>query len=113
MDLYAELSGNDFKAQAARLVYLPMINPPGAGVCPAAFVGWVPPMIRTDWNNPLVGGPFDGVDEEGVPIIDETSRRGVLQRMYPDMFKNPPAEGPPPQAGQLPKMNPGPPNVAK
>jgi hypothetical protein len=87
IDLYTELSGTPFKAQAARLVFLPMVNPQGAGICPASFAGWVAPMIRTDWNNPLLGGPFDGLDEEGVPIVEEVSRRQVLQRMYPDMYK--------------------------
>jgi hypothetical protein len=94
IDLYAELSGNAFKAQAARLVYLPMVNPAGAGVCPAAFAGWVAPMVRTDWNNPLLGGPFEGVDDEGQPLVDEISRRQIVQRMYPGMYSS----APPPAA---------------
>jgi hypothetical protein len=102
IDLYTELSGNDFKAQAARLVSLPMVNPPGAGACPAAFASWIAPMLRTDSNNPLLGGPFDGTDEEGFPIIDEMSRRQVLQRMYPDMVRAGPPEGMGMPPGKMP-----------
>jgi hypothetical protein len=93
IDLYTELSGNEFKDQARRLVLVPMSNPAVAGACPAAFAAWIAPILQTDRNNPLLGGPFDGSDDEGVPILDENSRRQVLQRLYPEWFKNPAPAG--------------------
>jgi hypothetical protein len=92
VELYAQLHGNAFKAGAARLVFLPMCNPPGAGVCPVAFTAWAAPLIRQDKNNPLLGGPFDVSDSDGVPLIAEEIRMQVLRRLYPGTYK---AEPPP------------------
>ncbi len=84
VDLYTELGGNGYKAQAARLALVPMLNPPGTGVCPAGFAAWLSPVIRGDWNSPLLGGPFDISDDEGVPLVEETTRTRILQRLYPN-----------------------------
>lgn len=85
-DLYSRLGGRSFKAEAARMLLMPLQNPPGGGVCPAGLASWVPPLIQKDWDNPLLGGPFDVNDEEGQPLISEQSRRAVLQRLFPTLF---------------------------
>ena len=83
IDLYTELSGDQFKAQAARLVLLPMRAWTESGVCPVGLASWIPSLIEKKWENPLLGGPFDGNDDEGQPLVDEFTRRSVLQRLYP------------------------------
>jgi hypothetical protein len=95
-DLYARLNGIPFKAQAAGLVTLPLQMPFGAGVCPAGFSSWLAPRVLhssrgqprrvdLDANNPLLGGPFDGTDDAGQPLISEQTRRQVLQRLFPSL----------------------------
>ena len=61
-----------------------------AATCPVALANWVPPMIEKNWNNPLLGGPFDGNDEEGQPLIAELARTQVLQRLFPALYSNQP-----------------------
>jgi hypothetical protein len=49
------------------------------------LVQWLPTVVRDNkknWDSPLLGGPFDGNDEEGEPLIAEASRRNVLQRLH-------------------------------
>jgi len=99
IDLYRELSGRAFKEQAARMVLMSLQNPPGAGVCPLGLSAWVPPLIDKTWDNPLLGGPFDGVDDEGQPLVDKISREQVMRRLYPGSFKT---EAPADMAGQTP-----------
>jgi hypothetical protein len=82
-DLYSRLNGRAFKAQAARLLVMPFQDSLSCGVCPVGLVGWVPTLIEKDWNNPLLGGPFDGDDDEGQPLVPETARRQVLTRLFP------------------------------
>jgi hypothetical protein len=103
IDLYTELSGNRFKAQAASLVSVP-VPVPGAGTCPISLLNWRNALalvrdsdgkVRINADNPLLGGPFDGTDEEGVPIIEDMSRRAVLQRLYPGMINSGPPQGAP------------------
>jgi hypothetical protein len=66
LDLYDGLDGREVKealAKASRLV---------------------PLLPRTDpalFRSPIVQGPFDVVDEEGVPYVDPQTMQGVLQRM--------------------------------
>jgi hypothetical protein len=83
LDLYARLHGRSFKAQAARLLAMPFQNPPGGGACPVGLASWIAPVIEKDWDNPLLGGPFDGTDDEGQPLVGEQARRQVLQRLFP------------------------------
>lgn len=85
---YARLGGRTFKAQVVRMLLLPFQNPPGGGVCPLGLANWVPPLIEKDWDNPLLGGPFDGTDDEGQPLIPEHSRRQVLQRLFPGLYND-------------------------
>lgn len=101
IDLYTELSGNQFKAQAARLVLLPMKVSMGDGVCPVGLASWIPPLIEKSWENPLLGGPFDGNDDEGQPLVDPYTRRSVLQRLFPGSVpqSQPPAGAPTQGAG--------------
>lgn len=84
--LYGELGGNTLKAQAARMVFMNTLNPACAGVCPVGVLGWVPGVAKDNWDNPLLGGPFDGVDDESQQLIDDHARLAVLQRLYPSMF---------------------------
>jgi hypothetical protein len=101
LDLYSRLHGRAFKAQAAGMLLMPMQNPPGGGVCPLGLTTWLAPLIEKDWNNPLVGQPFDGNDEEGQPLISEEARQSVLRRLFPALVKQIGAEAagvqPPPQ----------------
>jgi hypothetical protein len=113
MNLYARQGGNAFKREAARMVFLPM-QPAGAGLCPTQLLDGLTRMVlvaddkdkddkvkvRANWDNPLLGGPFDGTDSEGVPLIEKPARDTVLRRMYPAAFAAPPAESTPP--GQKP-----------
>ncbi len=85
IDLYSRLHGRNFKAQAARMLLMPFQNPPGGGACPLGLASWVPPLIEKDWNNPLLGGPFDGTDDEGEPLVPMQARRQLLERLYPAM----------------------------
>lgn len=86
IDLYSRLGGRGFKEQAVRMLLVPMQNPVGCGICPSGLVAWVPPLIQKDWDNPLLGGPFDGNDDEGQPLLPEQTRRQVLQRLFPTLF---------------------------
>jgi hypothetical protein len=95
VDLYSRLNGRTFKAQAARMLLMPLQNPPGGGACPLGLASWVPPLIEKDWNNPLLGGPFDGTDDEGNPLISEQARRQVLQRLFPSLAASLAQEAPP------------------
>lgn len=85
--LYAQLHGRIFKAQAARLLLMPFLQLPCAGACPVGLANWVPPLIEKNWDNPLLGGPFDGNDDEGQPLIGEQARQQVLQRLFPALFQ--------------------------
>jgi hypothetical protein len=85
VDLYARLNGRNFKAQAARLLLMPFQNLSGGGACPLGLVSWVPPMIEKNWDNPLLGGPFDGTDDEGEPLVPDQARKQLLQRLFPAM----------------------------
>jgi hypothetical protein len=87
IDLYRELSGRAFKEQAARMVIMPLQNPAGAGLCPVGLTAWIPPLIRKNWDNPLLGGPFDVLDNEGQPLVDLFSRAQVMRRLYPGSVK--------------------------
>ena len=91
---------------AARLMAMPFLNLPGGGACPVGLVSWVPPLIEKDWNNPLLGGPFDGDDNEGLPLVPEQPRRQVLQRLFPALVQamtqdQPPAS--PPSTSEQPR----------
>ncbi|HTU90890.1 MAG TPA: hypothetical protein VMF69_12505 [Gemmataceae bacterium] len=87
IDLYSRLGGRTFKANVARMLLMPTQNAPGGGVCPLGLVSWVPPLlIENNWDNPLLGGPFDGSDAEGRPLIPELARRQVLQRLFPSLY---------------------------
>ncbi len=92
-DLVNEVKGGWVKEkplywQCPRL--LPALLPAtGAGAVPVGFVGWLSPMIPTKaedpekpaaWSDPLVGGPFDGTDAAGSPLIQPHARAQVLQR---------------------------------
>ncbi|HEY7427644.1 MAG TPA: hypothetical protein VH682_25660, partial [Gemmataceae bacterium] len=129
VDLYSRLGGLTFKGQAASMVFLPS-QPAGAGACPTQLLGWLNHMVlvaddkeendkdkddkvkvRANWGNPLLGGPFDGEDNEKVPqpLIGEHSRDTVLRRMFPTVYA---ADAGKPQPGQQPaeppKRNKGP-----
>src|SRR5579875_44460 len=95
VDLYSRLNGRKFKAEAVRMLLMPWQNLPGGGACPLGLASWMPPLIEKDWNNPLLGGPFDGTDDEGEPLISEQSRRQVLQRLFPSLTASMTQETPP------------------
>jgi hypothetical protein len=101
IDLYTELSGNRFKALAAGFVLAPL-PVAGGGACPVSFLSWrnavgldrdADGQIRVNTDTPLLGGPFDGTDEEGIPLIDPISRRSVLQRISPGSVSSSPPPG--------------------
>jgi hypothetical protein len=89
VDLFSRLGGSTFKAQAAGMLLIPSLNPAGGGVCPIGLASWVPPLITKNWDNPLLGGPFDGTDEEGEPFISPVTKEQVLQRFFPALVRNP------------------------
>jgi hypothetical protein len=47
-----------------------------------------------DWLAPLLGGPFDGNDNTGQPLISAFVRKQMLDRYYPALQKKKPAAGP-------------------
>jgi hypothetical protein len=94
IDLYTELSGNSYKAQVAGLTLIPGPVPCGAGACPVAFAAWLPPLIRQSWENPILGGPFELHDSEGVPLVPPMIRERVLNRLYPQTGVSRPATSP-------------------
>jgi hypothetical protein len=106
VNLYSQLNGRTFKAQVTRMLLMPSLNPPGAGVCPVGLANWVPPLIVKDWNNPLLGGPFDGYDDEGQPLIGDMARMQVLNRLFPALSRGQPEGGPPPGQQRPPPMKP-------
>ena len=63
------------------------------------FAAWVPPLIRANWDNPLLGGPFDVADSEGYPLVDANTRQQVMRRLYPGSFNQ---QQPPNTTGQTP-----------
>jgi hypothetical protein len=83
VDLYSRLNGRTFKAQVACMLLMGLQNPPGGGACPLSLVSWIPPLIEKNWDNPLLGGPFDGTDDMGEPLISESARKQLLQRLFP------------------------------
>jgi hypothetical protein len=102
VDLYTELNGNAFKAQVAHLLLVPMRVGESAGACPTGLLDWIQRAgvvkagkgeARANWVNPLLGGPFDVVDDEGQPLIDQDSRLAVLRRLYPSSYKSEPPPG--------------------
>jgi hypothetical protein len=101
-DLYSRLHGDSFKVQSAGLLLVPVQTPRGAGACPASLALWMPPLLQSGWDNPLFGGPFDGNDEEGVPLVSEHARQTLLQRLFPATFKMQPAISPPEQPSATP-----------
>jgi hypothetical protein len=103
VDLYSRLNGRNFKAQVARMLLMPSQNPPGGGACPIGLASWVPPLIDKNWDNPLLGGPFDGTDEEGTPLIGEIARRQLYQRLFPAMAAEMKPQSPPPSAALSPR----------
>lgn len=102
VELYAELHGNGFKAQAARLMLVPLTNPLGAAACPASFTAWAAPLVSQEPRNPLLGGPFDAWDKEGYPLISLQARWDVLRRMYPNSYKSERPQAPPQTRPQPP-----------
>ncbi|HTU17745.1 MAG TPA: hypothetical protein VMG10_06740 [Gemmataceae bacterium] len=98
VNLYAQLNGRTFKTQVARMLLMPSLNPPGGGACPVALANWMPPLIEKDWNNPLLGGPFDGNDDEGQPLIGQIARDSVLHRLFPALYSGQQQAPPPSQA---------------
>jgi hypothetical protein len=61
-----------------------------AGPTPVGLLGalaWVGPDKKATWQSALVGGPFDGDDKEGVPLITPNVRRVVMERLYPGFGK--------------------------
>jgi hypothetical protein len=106
--MYAQLGGLPFKGQSAALVLLPTQAPLGGGCCPVGLASLLAPRefkpggggsrrIVLDKDNPLLGGPFDVLDEDGRPLIEDIYRRQVLQRLFPSLFTNQPQqEGAPP-----------------
>ncbi len=88
--------------------------PLGSGVCPVGLASWLAPRnvqpekgkpwrLDLDWGNPLLGGPFDGKDSEGYPLIDEHVRMSVLRRLYPALFASMPTPQIPPSPPPAPK----------
>jgi hypothetical protein len=65
------------QAAASALLGLPRI---GAGVAPVGLAAWLPAVIQRGWDSPLFGGPFDGKDPDGWPLISEEVRTRVLLR---------------------------------
>jgi hypothetical protein len=88
VDLYSRLGGATFKAQVAGMLLMPTHELPGGGVCPLGLASWVPTLIEKNWDNPLLGGPFDGDDDEGQPLISDVARGAILQRFFPALFQN-------------------------
>jgi hypothetical protein len=103
VDLYARLGGRTFKAQVVGMLLIPLQNPPGGGACPLGLASWIPPVIVKDWNNPLLGGPFDGTDDEGEPLISDSARRQMLQRLFPGYTIATSQEGAPEQTSVSPQ----------
>jgi hypothetical protein len=104
LDLVSELNRLPLNRQAAQLP-LALLPGPGAGAAPVGFASWLPPVIEQGWNNLLLGGPFDGVDGEGVPLIQPHVRIMVLQRRNPPKMPQRPPQGGP---GGAPQPSPGP-----
>jgi hypothetical protein len=122
IDLYRRQGGVAFKAQSAGLVLMPMQVPFGGGACPTGLTSllashriwpggksWEVDLDKSrrvdlDKDNPLLGGPFDGTDDEGVPLIESHARDTVMRRKYPAAFAAPAAESTPP--GQNPAASP-------
>ena len=98
-DLFSRLSGYSFKRQSAGLVLIPFQASLGAGACPIGLAGWVPPLIQKNWDNPLLGGPFDVNDEKGVPLVSDHARTTLLHRLFPAAFNLQPPSSPPQQMG--------------
>ena len=107
LDLYTEQNGNALTPQSVGLVLGAMPVPLGGGVCPAGLADWLAPrkfqpdkgkswQLDLDWGNPLLGGPFDGTDSEGYPLIEEHTRMAVLRRLYPALFASMPTSQTPP-----------------
>lgn len=112
VDLYSRLGGTTFKAQSASMLLMPSHILPGGGACPLGLASWVPkliekkedkkgPLFEMNWENPLLGGPFDGTDDEGQPLVSEIARDQVFQRFFPALYRasqqqrNAPPGGPP------------------
>jgi hypothetical protein len=122
LEVCNQAHGPQLNAQTAALAGL-MHPLPGGGVCPLPLAVWVPLQLvhpekhkdgtalvpNKDWSNPLLGGPFDRQDDEGVPFITAMVRQQVAQRLAP-VKNRPGATRPPvpPAGGQpAPGMPPG------
>jgi hypothetical protein len=99
LDLVSELNRLPLQWQAIQPATGALLSAPGAGAVPVGFVGWLAPASRPGGTGPLFAGPFDGVDEEGLPLIPPHVRNQVHQR------RNPP--GPPQGAPQGRPEGPG------
>jgi hypothetical protein len=121
VDLYSRLGGAAFKSQAAGMLLIPSVDYPFGGVCPIGLTFWLntflekesdnPPLgeqpkqknnnekqprFKMNWDNPLLGGPFDVMDEDGFPLIPEATREQVLKRFFPALFTGSQQGGAPP-----------------
>jgi hypothetical protein len=100
LDLVDELDAR-LRYQRAQLA-LALVPMPGAGAAPVGFAGWLAPVIHKDWKSRLfVPPPFDGVDDEGVPLISQETLNTVLQRHHLIAPKGPPPGMTPGAAGGM------------
>ncbi len=107
MSLLNDMHGKLLHRQAAGTLLLP-VPVPGSGATPIAFTGWLPGVVRESWHSPLFGGPFDGTDNEGHPLIGYDVRVRVLSRRGQlgsggAKGQAPPASGSAPSSGGPPQ----------
>jgi hypothetical protein len=88
LGLYNEQYGKQLNRQAAQF-FLGQLAPHFGGAWPVALLQWEP-LVLGEKDNPLLGGPFDGDDDEGKPLIPPATFMVVLQRMNPNLFVPPP-----------------------
>jgi hypothetical protein len=91
--LLNRLSGKSEDREVARMALLPLST--GGGAAPIGLALWLPPIIKDTWKAPLFGGPFDELDDEGMPLIPDQTRQLVYDRLFPGQRVRAPTPKPP------------------
>jgi hypothetical protein len=95
LETIALLPGSASPVGALALVGDWLVLPPWWNWGPMRPDWWDNPT--TDWVRPLFGGPFDGEDDEGIPLLTSAIRGLMKERYFPAALqKKKPAPGAPP-----------------
>lgn len=120
LGLYQEQYGKQMNRQAAQ--FLPaQLAPLFGGACPVGTLEWIASAVVrpeggklvADRDNPILGGPFDQLDDQDVPLVPRNTLESVYQRMNPNYMAARAAAAPAAPPTPAPEAVPGRPGPVK